>query len=92
MSEVGLVETKSGFETDRLSGCFEAAPITSSCTSACTASGDLVQSGLGFCPICPKTLHNTSWSFVADRACQLDVRAQWEVWREVSPQREVPAD
>ena len=47
---------------------------------------------LGFCPICPKTLHNTSWSFVADRACQLDVRTQWEVWREVSPQREVPAD
>ena len=39
LSEVGLVETKSGFETDRLSGCFEAAPITSSCTSACTASG-----------------------------------------------------
>ena len=33
------METKSGFETDRLSGCFEAAPITSSCTSACTASG-----------------------------------------------------
>ena len=53
---------------------------------------DLVKSGLGFCPICPKTLHNTSWSFVADRACQLDIRAQWEVWREVSPQREVPAD
>ena len=50
---------------------------------------DLVKSGLGFCP---KPLHNTSWSFVADRACQLDVRAQWEVWREVSPQREVPAD
>ena len=39
LSEVGLVETKSGFETDRLSGCFEAAPITSSCTSACTAAG-----------------------------------------------------
>ena len=57
LSEVGLVETKSGFETDRLSGCFEAAPITSSCTSACTASGS---ASAGSCTVRVGFLSNLS--------------------------------